>query len=55
LGCRGFLCKSPIQKTIDEKPLIKDLKSKKSKRFVKMPDWYMDELRNTIECEKKRN
>ncbi|MGC1137750.1 site-specific integrase [Bacillus sp. B38] len=49
----GFYVNRSIPKTIDGKPLIKDPKSKKSKRFVKMPDWYMDELEEYYRMWKK--
>nr|WP_223249914.1 site-specific integrase [Bacillus sp. 7788] len=40
----GFKINRSLSKTIQGKPHVKDPKSKSSKRFVQMPDWYMNEL-----------
>ncbi|KJH55806.1 tyrosine-type recombinase/integrase [Bacillus licheniformis] len=40
----GFWVNRSIPKTLNGNPLIKDPKSWSSKRFVKMPDFYMEEL-----------
>ncbi|UDF15771.1 site-specific integrase [Bacillus pumilus] len=40
----GFKINRSLSKTVDGKPHVKEPKSKSSKRFVQMPDWYMNEL-----------
>ncbi|WP_144470920.1 tyrosine-type recombinase/integrase [Bacillus pumilus] len=41
----GFHINRSISKTVDGKPYVKEPKTRSSKRFVKMPNWYMDELK----------
>jgi hypothetical protein len=40
----GFYVNRSISKIVNGQPLVKAPKSRSSKRFVKMPDFYMDEL-----------
>ncbi|MFI8650701.1 tyrosine-type recombinase/integrase [Bacillus velezensis] len=40
----GFYVNRSISKTVNGRPLVKAPKSRSSKRFVKMPDFYMEDL-----------